>query len=237
MILGIPTYGRTFTLRDPAQNKVGDFHSGPGKGGPYTNEAGMIGYNELCEKQKANHWLNQWDAQQKVPYTQSENQWISYDNEESVGLKTKLALDLRLGGAMVWSIETDDFRGICYSGKYPLLNTIKKVLNGAPPPLSSSLPSTTVEEESTTNIVSTSTGESTSSESISSTSSETSLPTSSTSHSPPFACVKDGIFKDVNDCSAFNMCSNLIAYHFRCPTPLLFDDNQKKCNWPSNVVC
>lgn len=40
-------YGRTFTLRDPSQNTVGSFHSGPGIGGQYTNEPGMIGYNEV----------------------------------------------------------------------------------------------------------------------------------------------------------------------------------------------
>lgn len=48
LILGIPMYGHTFTLRDSAQTTVGSFHSGPGIGGPYTNEAGMIGFNEVC---------------------------------------------------------------------------------------------------------------------------------------------------------------------------------------------
>ena len=37
--------------------------------------------------------------------------WISFDNERSVKLKAKLALDLNLAGVMVWSIETDDFNG------------------------------------------------------------------------------------------------------------------------------
>lgn len=43
----MPLYGRTFQLRDIAKTEVGSFHSGPGSGGPYTNEPGMIGYNEV----------------------------------------------------------------------------------------------------------------------------------------------------------------------------------------------
>ena len=37
--------------------------------------------------------------------------WISYDNEESVALKTKYANFLGLAGSFGWSLETDDFEG------------------------------------------------------------------------------------------------------------------------------
>ena len=37
--------------------------------------------------------------------------WVSYDNERSVKLKADFAYDMKLGGVMVWSIETDDFHG------------------------------------------------------------------------------------------------------------------------------
>lgn len=187
---------------------------------------------QICEKQKTHHWLNQWDKQQKVPYTQSGNQWITYDNEESVGLKTKIAHDLGLGGAMVWSIETDDFRGLCFSKKYPLMKSIKKVLHGSTPPITSSLASTTVEVLSTTLIDINS-----SNPNLSTLGSETSSSGSFTTIANPFVCKSNGIHRDTNDCSGFYICSNLTPYHFRCPTPLVFDDTQKKCNWSTEASC
>ena len=50
IILGMPLYGRTFSLRDSSQFEVGAPHNGPGLGGQYTNEPGMIGYNEVENK-------------------------------------------------------------------------------------------------------------------------------------------------------------------------------------------
>lgn len=47
LILGMPLYGHTFHLRDPSQISVGSYHNGAGLGGKYTNEPGMIGYNEV----------------------------------------------------------------------------------------------------------------------------------------------------------------------------------------------
>ena len=40
----------------------------------------------------------------------NEDKWVSYDNERSIRLKADFAWEKKLGGVMVWSIETDDFK-------------------------------------------------------------------------------------------------------------------------------
>jgi chitinase len=47
LILGMPFYGKTFTLSNIADNGVGAGISGSGLAGPYTQEPGSLGYNEV----------------------------------------------------------------------------------------------------------------------------------------------------------------------------------------------
>ena len=47
--------------------------------------------------------------------------WLSYDNERSIQAKTEYAYDQGLAGVMTWSIDTDDFLGVCNGPKFPLL--------------------------------------------------------------------------------------------------------------------
>lgn len=72
-------------------------------------------------------WTSVWDDEQRVPHLVKGNQWVGYDNEASVKLKAQLAVDLGLGGCMVWSLETDDFNGVSGTD-FPLIRTINEVL-------------------------------------------------------------------------------------------------------------
>lgn len=47
LVLGVPTYGRTFTLASPADTGVGAPATGPGTPGPFTKEAGLLAYYEV----------------------------------------------------------------------------------------------------------------------------------------------------------------------------------------------
>ncbi|KAK0181138.1 hypothetical protein PV327_003445 [Microctonus hyperodae] len=127
LILGVPFYGRSFTLENAESHGIGAPTQGPGRGGDYTREPGMLGYNEICEGLKKKLWTDHFDEQRRVPYAYNDLQWVGYDNVESIKEKAELIDELNLGGAMVWSIETDDFNGIC-GEKYPLLKTLNAVL-------------------------------------------------------------------------------------------------------------
>lgn len=70
------------------------------------------------------------DEAQKIPYAVCQNQWYGFDDEESIKEKVNFLKKKGLGGGMVWSIDTDDFKGLCGKGKYPLLKTISRELNG-----------------------------------------------------------------------------------------------------------
>lgn len=74
-------------------------------------------------------WHIYRDNIQKIPYAVSGNQWIGFDDKQSIEEKMKYLVSKNLGGAMIWSIESDDFHGHCGSGKFPLLRTISKHLN------------------------------------------------------------------------------------------------------------
>jgi len=133
IVLDMPLYGRTFTLTDPSQHGLGASTTGQGGDpGPYTNVRGTRAYYEICglvlDKQQ---WTVVQDSQHRMgPYAYFDNQWISYDDADSLGLKAQYILDNDLAGAMLWDISFDDFDGTCGDGKNPLINVISKKLMG-----------------------------------------------------------------------------------------------------------
>ncbi len=110
--------------------------------GPYTREDGFLGYNEICEEQykhrnsvdeeeeEEEDWVVEWENHYQAPYMHKGLKWVSYDDPESIAIKSRFAADRGAAGVMMWSIDTDDFRGNCGlpQGRFPLLKTINRVL-------------------------------------------------------------------------------------------------------------
>lgn len=129
-VLGVPFYGRAFMLKNPHDNVMGSKTRSTSFQGPYTREDGFLGYNEICEEQldQDNPWTTKWDENHMAPYMYKGLKWVSFDNAESIRVKSQYAFDNNLAGVMIWSIDTDDFRGVCGGPRYPLLRTINNAL-------------------------------------------------------------------------------------------------------------
>ena len=131
LVVGIPTYGRSWTLSSSLKSP-GSPASGGGTAGVITQASGMLGYNEICLLVKNNGWSVIQDRTRKMgPYAVKGNQWVGYDDPAIVSLKAKYIIDNELGGAMFWDLSTDDFGNHCGEGKYPIVTAVKRVLGSS----------------------------------------------------------------------------------------------------------
>ncbi|XP_069703579.1 probable chitinase 2 [Periplaneta americana] len=132
LVMGLPMYGRTFLLENEEETTIMGARAGPkGFAGPYTKEKGFMGYNEICLNVSSG-WKTFWDEESMTPYAVQGNKVITYDDDRSIAEKVRFAMKLDLAGAMVWSIDTDDFQGDCVGSdggsNYPLMRTISKTI-------------------------------------------------------------------------------------------------------------
>jgi len=121
MNLGIPTYGRSFTLRNPADHGLGAAASRGGDAGRYTGEKGFISYYEVCEKIQSGAQVYEVPDQHSKYLVQGD-QWVGFDDVSTVKTKACYARQKGLGGVMYWALDLDDFSGrTCNQGRYPLI--------------------------------------------------------------------------------------------------------------------
>ncbi|KAK2577855.1 hypothetical protein KPH14_001118 [Odynerus spinipes] len=123
IVIGIPTYGHSYKLDNPLNHKLQAPASGFGKLG----SNGFVSYSTICQ------FLNRgaysvFESESKVPYAYKDDEWISYDNNESVYYKTKWILANGFKGAMIFSLNVDDWKNKCNPNEtFPLIRTIAKI--------------------------------------------------------------------------------------------------------------
>ena len=83
LVIGMPTYGRSFTLTNKRDYVVNSAAKDGGKAGDYTREAGFLSYYEVCQMllDGASYI---WDDEMKVPYLVKGDQWVGFDDERSI---------------------------------------------------------------------------------------------------------------------------------------------------------
>nr|XP_028590001.1 acidic mammalian chitinase-like [Podarcis muralis] len=223
LLMGFPTYGRTFRLTSSDTGVCAPV-SGAGSAGPYTREAGFWAYYEICTFLKTA--TKEWIDDQKVPYTYKGNEWVGYDDICSYKYKVKYLKENNFGGAMVWAIDLDDFLGtFCNEGKYPLINELKRLLESNEPIVPDCSGGVTPTPSTTTTTTNGGGG------------GDPTPPPATTTVGPPVpgnfcANQPDGIHADPEDKTKFYVCANHQTHSFSCAAGLVFDDSCKCCNYP-----
>uniref|UniRef100_A0A182UA49 Uncharacterized protein n=1 Tax=Anopheles melas TaxID=34690 RepID=A0A182UA49_9DIPT len=117
LVLGVPVFGHTFKLSSTSDTRIGAPTIGPGDAGPYTLEPGTLSYLEICEKLAADGYTKAFSSVQQVPYAYRGNQWISYDDVNSIAIKVQYAKRMNLGGIMgsVWNGSSNTGNNYNYS--------------------------------------------------------------------------------------------------------------------------
>ncbi|KAI4468381.1 chitinase [Holotrichia oblita] len=240
IIMGVGTYGRSFTLADANKIGIGATSNNGGTAGRCTREASILGYNEICENIGKGGWTVVWDGEQQVPYAYKGNQWVGYDNAQSIALKTEYAKFYGLGGIMVWSVETDDFNGYC--GERDIL--LKTIRNTLALPVVELIPPTTGGGDNSGGNNGGTTGGTTGGENGGTTGGNNGGTTGgdnsgSTGGTPNGVCTAAGYARDPETCTVFYQCvahqGSYVVYPFNCPAGLYFDLSSNVCNWPALV--
>jgi hypothetical protein len=107
VVMGLAFYARAYTLADPSCVKPGcTFASGANQGN-CSREVGIL-LNSEIDQIIADHQLSTTfyeDAAAQVAHW--DDQWLSYDDEKTLKIKSDYAREQCLGGIMVWALSHD----------------------------------------------------------------------------------------------------------------------------------
>ncbi|XP_066141897.1 chitinase-like protein Idgf4 [Euwallacea fornicatus] len=146
LVLGIPTYGRTWKLEEDSKVDAvpPEGLDGAGAAGPLTKDAGILSYPEICIRVQGGTANVSPAGYKKIPdatnrqgvYTyklpdeakNEEGIWIAYEDPVSAATKATYVKNKGLGGIAIDDLTLDDFRGVCSSNKFAILKAAVSAL-------------------------------------------------------------------------------------------------------------
>lgn len=108
VVLGLGFYGRSFTMEDSKCMEAGCPFRDGGRKGKCTDTEGILSGREINQiiKEGAKVTFDKEAAVKMV--TWDKDQWVSWDDKETLKIKFDYANKRCLGGTMVWAVDLDD---------------------------------------------------------------------------------------------------------------------------------
>ncbi|KAF2346331.1 Chitin binding domain [Trinorchestia longiramus] len=178
-------------------------------------------YLYICEAMSVNGWVASKPFPRAMgPYAHHGNQWVGYDDEGIVATKAEYVRDYGLGGIMFWSMDTDDFHGICSGRPYLLIETGKAALLS----------------DSRTDLNKLDNGNG-----VTIAPPVTPIPPTTPSPTPSFICKREGFHPNPENCHQYYWClgssGDMVAHTFTCPSGLVFSKSVDGCEHPDRARC
>ncbi|XP_041375175.1 acidic mammalian chitinase-like [Gigantopelta aegis] len=264
IVVGMATYGHTFTLDNPSNSGVGAA-ARTGPNATYTGQSGFWSYYEICQEIERGAGVVKFDNERKVPYFVKNNLWISYDNERSLRLKADWLKTEGYSGFMIWTLDLDDFNKVCSSSatKYPLINAIIDQLGdaaGGQTTQQTTTRQTTTQQMTTrqTTTRQTTTQQTTPQQTTTrqTTPQQTTIRQTTTRQTTPqqtttqqtttqqttpeaFTCrgKRNGFYPHPSNCTKVYLCIQGRIYRYKCPYGFHWDTRRTICNWPQLAHC
>ncbi|GAW17905.1 hypothetical protein ANO14919_073740 [Xylariales sp. No.14919] len=106
--LGLGFYGRSFQLSDPSCYQPGCSFKGGASPGPCTDNSGTLSYAEIMDIIDEHNLTPYYDEENAVKWiTWGGDQWVSFDDFDTIQQKISFANGVGLGGLLIWAIDLD----------------------------------------------------------------------------------------------------------------------------------
>ncbi|XP_065301266.2 endochitinase-like isoform X1 [Dermacentor albipictus] len=94
-----------------------------GRQANYTKQNGFLSSFEVCSEMQSG-WEQGRSSQEACPFLKKDEEYVAYEDDESIRLKAKMIMGRKYRGAVIRSVDLDDYNSQC-AGKSNLLNGLR----------------------------------------------------------------------------------------------------------------